>query len=61
MKRRHFASELADRIVRDSVAFHLKPVDTDRLARDAGFVQGLQAAKDLYEEIDKHNRQEDDE
>lgn len=52
MARRNFAVELDDKIKADSVAALMKrPADPGLLQWSAGYVQGLTAAKLLYDEI----------
>lgn len=56
---RNYRDELKDKLSQDSLAYVLAFVgDVDslvRLAKNAGHVQGLKAAADLYDEIRKDN------
>jgi hypothetical protein len=59
--RRFFLVELDQKIKDDSVGSFLKPADPTRLTRDAGYIQGLTDAKNLFEAIASANQKERDE
>ena len=60
MARRHFALELDLKIKSESVA-RLSGAQSDgnKLLRDAGYIQGLIAAQQLFTEIVQHEKDED--
>ncbi len=60
MARRNFIVELSDLTVNYAVtSLSKQPAEPDRLVRDAGYVQGLNAAKLLFEEIVRSENEKD--
>ena len=62
MARRSFTAELDDRIKNDAVARMTAATSDDayKLLKDAGYIQGLKAARDLYDEILRGNLKDDE-
>lgn len=56
--RRHFVVEIDDKIAKDAVLLMSKRPIVN-LDESAGYIRGLQAAKTLYEEINKANNAPD--
>lgn len=61
MARRHFVVELDDTIKHEAVArLSTASSDGSKLLRDAGYIQGLIAARDLLKDIEAANRKDDE-
>ena len=62
MARRSFTAELDDRIKADAVArlIAATPDDAQKLLKDAGYIQGLKAARDLFDEVMRSNLKADE-
>lgn len=59
MAPRNFAVELNDKIAQHATVLLKRPADPNFLVQEAGYAQGLNAAKLLFEDILRSQKEED--